>query len=466
MPAQAAKWDLKENVTLSEAYTDNVYLSETNPESSWATIISPNVILSGKGRKMSLELVGAFQFISNAEKKFYPRLRGQLNSELYERRLFLSAWIYADQEAIDPLKASGSPINRTGNLTTTYAIGINPYWVEHFGDLADLRADYEYSHRFYTTGSLGDENRNNFFLKINDGRRFSVSNWGLDASYKKTTYQKDSSADTVFKSLDLRLGYDVTRSLSPYVTFGREWNTYNTSQARRGGNKWLVGAIWSPNPRLRLNLGYGYRFFGHYPFVDLRYRRRRSVLSLNYRRDLESGYVPLEFQSFLATTNPLGNPVNPFGGNPGGISGTQGFNSLARIGAFVDERFTGSYLFQGRRTTFGINGRYSDKDYQLQPKRIIEWQLGMNVVRNVSRNIIVDAWTRWDRIEDETDFQADTWYLGLGITRQLGTYTHLRLGYIYSNRDSNRINDSYIENRFALILNTSMVRLAKQAGWY
>ena len=466
LSAWAAKWQVTESVTLSETYTDNVRLEENDPEGGWVTIVSPNVVLSGKGKRMSTEFVGAFQLLSHAEKKFYPRMRGQLDSELYDRRLFLSAWLSAEQEAIDPLKPAGSPSNRTGNLTTTYGIGINPYWKERIGDFAYFRADYEYSRHFYTASSLGDRYQHNVFLTISDGPRFGPANWSLNSSYKKTFYQKGGASDTTFKSLSLRLGYDLTRSLSPYVSIGKEWNSYDTSRSRRGGDEWLIGTVWSPNPRLRLDVGYGYRFFGHYPMVDLKYRRRHSSLTLGYTRNLESGYGPSESQSFLATTDQLGNPVNPFAGNPGAIAASDGFNSLSRSGAYVDDTFRASYLFQGKRTNLGATARYSKKEYQLQPQKILEWRLRLTALRHVSRNLSADIWTSWHRVEDETDFRADTWQLGLGVTRQLGNYTRLRLGYVYANRDSNRANDSYQENRIAVILSTSMVGLAKQAGWY
>jgi len=465
--APAAEWTFSESITLSEAYTDNVELSENNPEGSWATIISPNVLFSGKGRRMSVELAAALQIVTNADQNFFPQLRGTLNTELIKKRFFVDAFVTADQQTIDPLRPAGTPINRTGNLTTTYAIGINPYWVERFGDLADLRVDYEYRHEFFNGGDNEPDDRdyNNVYFTLDNGRRFGALDWGLRGSYEHTTYQNDSASNTTFKSLDLRLGYAVTRSLSPYVSVGREWNTYETTRSRKGGDKWLVGAVWTPNPRVSLDAGYGYRFFGHYPFVNFSYRHRRSVFRLSYTEDIESGYQPLDQQNILATSNLAGNPINPFTGNPGAITSAAGTNGFLQNGAYVDKRFHAAYLLQGRRTSFGIDANYSDKSYAAPTPGILEWEVGLNVNRKLGRVLSADARASWNRVEDDSDFQSDTWDLGFGIDRQLGSNTHLRFSYTYSQRDSNRPDDDYTENRFALVLNTSMVGLAKHAGF-
>ncbi len=460
--ALAAKWDFSESVSASVAYTDNVELVENDTESAWALILSPNFLINGEGRRLNVSIAANLQFVTPSDETFYPQLRANANAELMKNRFFLNVFATAYQQTINPLRPAGSPINRTGNLTTTYAVGFNPYYIEHFGDVADLRLDYNYQHQFYVSGDLNDRDTNDFHFALNSGRKFSAFNWGLFGRYDRTTYAGDSASDTTFKSLDVRLGYRLTRSLSPYFTFGREWNTYQSSGSRSGGPSWLVGTTWTPNPRLNMDIGYGYRFFGHYPYVDLSYRHRHSALRLHYTHDLQSGYVPLNQQNILAQTDVAGNPVDPFTGNPLDLANPEP-GSFMGNGANVNKRFTMAYVLSGKRTTLGINGRYSDREYVDEFRNILEWGLGFNLSRRLARQLMVSGNVRWRRTEDVADFRSDTWDLGFHVIRGLGDHTNLTFSYTYSQRDSNRPGDDYTENRLALVLRTSLVKLAKHA---
>jgi len=397
--AVAAEWDYSDSLLLSVAYTDNVELVENDTESEWALIVSPNFLINGKGRRLNVSIAAALQFVTPSDETFYPQLRANADAELVKDRFFLNVYASAYQQTIDPLRPAGSPINRTDNLTTTYTVGFNPYYIEHFGDVADLRADYSYSRQFYVSGDHSDRDTNDFFLSLNSGRRFSTFNWGVMGRYERTTYDDDSTRDTTFKSLDVRLGYRLTRSLSPYFTVGKEWNTYQSSGARRGGSKWLVGTVWTPNPRLNMDVGYGYRFFGHYPYVNL------------------------DQQSILAQEDLAGNPVDPFAGNPQDLANPEPGNYIGD-GANVNKRLNLSYQLFGKRTTLGLNGRYSDRTYVESIRNLTEW------------------------------------------IRGLGNHTNLTFSYTYSQRDSSRPDDDYTENRFALVLKTSLEKLAKRADLF
>jgi uncharacterized protein (PEP-CTERM system associated) len=461
----AAKWDFSENVLMSIAYTDNVELVEEDKESDWALIISPNFIINGEGNRVSVSMAAALQFVSGSEETFYPRLRASAHSELIKSRFFLDAFASAYQQTINPLKPAGSPINRTGNLTTTYTVGFNPYYLEHFGNIADLRLDYSYQHQFYVNDDVEDREFNDFYFSLNSGSFFPVFNWDIFGSYKKTTYEGDSDSDTTFKSLDIRLGYVLTRSLEAYFTFGREWNTYQSSQSAKGGDKWLVGAVWTPNSRISVDMGYGYRFFGHYPYVNLFYRHKRSALRVSYRHDLESGYIPLDQQYILSETDLMGRPVDPFAGGLLDINNPE-LVDLTGNGANVNKRLDASYILTGKRTTLSVSGRYSDRTYQDSTRGITEWRLGFNLYRQLARQLSAQGHTTWYRTEDKTDARADTWDLGFMVTRGLGDHTNLTFSYTYSQRDSTRPHDDYTENRMALVLRTTMIGLAKHADLF
>jgi len=312
----AAQWDFSESLSVGFVFTDNAELVEHDPESDLRLVVSPNFLINGKGRRLTLSLAARLQFVTGSDELFYPTMRASAHSELVKNHFFLDAFASAYQQTVNPLRPAGSPINSTGNLTTTYVVGFNPYYLTSFADFADLRVDYSYRRQLYVDDDLDNRDTNGFRVRLNSGRSFSTFSWDVYGRYERTTYEEDTRADTTFKSLDMRLGYGLTRSLAPYLTFGREWNTFESLGRRRGGPKWLVGTVWTPNPRITVDVGYGYRFFGHYPYVSLSYRHRRSALHLRYSHDLQSGYGPLDQQNLLSETDLAGNPVDPFSGDP------------------------------------------------------------------------------------------------------------------------------------------------------
>ena len=476
--AEAAEWKYSDGILFGAAFTDNVRLSETKEESSLAGVLTPHFQISGKGRRVSTKVSAAFQLVTDSDQILYPDIRGNLNSELVKSRFFVDAFFDAYQASIDPLRPAGSPIHKTGNLTTKYSIGINPYWKEHFGSFADLRIDYLYEKQIFDGGDDQPDNRdfNDFYFSLSSGRYFRVFTWNIRGAYEDTAYQDDSKSDTTFRSLDISLGYILTRHLKPYFSFGREWNTYEGSGGRRGGNKWLVGTRWTPNQRVNLDIGYGYRFFGHYPFVDLSYRHRRSVLRLRYTQDIGSGYYPRGGRNFytsrslpgtsssLASTSASTTATSALEGGVGGttvdeVDGT-GYN-----GAYVDERFLLGYYLKGLRTTFSADVNYSDKRYAGGNPDYLKWIVGLNIGRRLEKNLFVDARTSFEHTNSESGLEADTWKLRFGVSRKLGSYTHVRFSYTYANRDSNRVGDSYDENRLALTINTSLSKMVKHADF-
>ena len=458
----AAEWNFSESISTSLAFTDNVELVEEDPESDWAFILSPNFLLSGQGRRLSVSLAAALTFVSGSEETFYPNIRAFGHSELVKNRFFVDAFATAYQTRIDPLRPAGRPINRTGNLTTTYSVGVNPYYVHRFRDVADLRVDYRYRHQFYVSEERDDRDYNEFFFTLNSGRYFSALDWSLVGRYQKTTYETDSASDTTFRSVDLNIGYPLTSSLTADASIGWERNDYQSERKNKDGPRWSVGVTWVPISRFSLRAGYRHRFDQDHPYVDISYRRRRSVFRLGYRVDLESGLnEPVGQNVLLVETDPLGNPVDPFTGDP--LDLDQGVDDVTDNGANIAERFTASYYYAGRRTTFGLNARYTDRDYENSPREIFQWRLGASLTRQLGRQLSLRGIATWWRDEDQTGFRADTWEAGVRVIRGLGDHSNLVFSYTFAQRESNQIGDDYKENRIALVLTTTMVGLAKHA---
>ena len=462
--AHGARWTHEESLMISEAYTDNVRLTEDDREGRWATIISPNFTINGEGRRIRLSAAGALQFISNSAQTFYPVLRAQASAELVKRHFFIDANASASQITVNPLRPAGSPINDTGNITTNYHLSINPYFVTRLDDAADLRLDYRLGHDFYVGKEINDRSTHDFRFSLTDSVGFGPLSWGLLGDYSKTYYDSDNRTDTTRRSLQARLGYSLDRTLSAYASVGREWNQYTGSTTRNGGEVWQVGMIWQPNPRFSLDLGYGYRFFGHHPTVAISYRHRHSTFKLRYKEDLESGYYNGDIGGILADQDIAGHPQDPFGGGQLDGGGRARIADAALEGANVNRMLRGDYLLTGKRSRLSITASYSFRTWEARPDELRELELYARFDRRLAKNFSLDLGLGWSRTEDETDFRADTWDARVAVNRKLGRYTTLRFSYTHAQRDSNRPDDDYRENRVALVLNTSLRKLLRQAG--
>ncbi|MGD8309621.1 MAG: TIGR03016 family PEP-CTERM system-associated outer membrane protein, partial [Chromatiales bacterium] len=90
---RAGDWTLTRGVGLLEVYTDNISLTEESPESEFITQLSPNVRLSGEGRRVQLDFaytLRAIHYASNSdEDDIRHNLRAASTLELYEDLLFL-----------------------------------------------------------------------------------------------------------------------------------------------------------------------------------------------------------------------------------------------------------------------------------------------------------------------------------------------------------------------------------------
>ena len=142
----AADWNLIENLSLGGIYTDNRFLVEEGEESDLIGVVTPSILLSGVGRRSTVNLAASLIFNASEDNPILPRYNLFSGNELVKNNLFFNAIASADQGRINPFAPAGSPVvNETGNFTTIYRFTLNPYFVSRLNGLADLRIDYRYS---------------------------------------------------------------------------------------------------------------------------------------------------------------------------------------------------------------------------------------------------------------------------------------------------------------------------------
>jgi uncharacterized protein (PEP-CTERM system associated) len=163
----------------------------------------------------------------------------------------------------------------------------------------------------------------------------------------------------------------------------------------------------------------------------------------------------LEEQLFTLVDPITGDPIlDPVTGQP-----TQVALDMAVVGdsTLVNERLDASYYLQGKRSTLKVSVDHSKQIYQDIPNGD-QTLMGLKVAfdRTLDGKTSANAEVGWRRSETSTDLESDTTYVQVGMKRELGPKTDLRLNYRHSDRDSDATGDSYDENRVTVALDIDL----------
>ncbi len=78
--------------------------------------------------------------------------------------------------------------------------------------------------------------------------------------------------------------------------------------------------------------------------------------------------------------------------------------------------------------------------------------MDLNLSRALSGKLSLNGGVTWEGDEDPDGLTSDNMRYYVGFNRQLGVNTNLSLYYSYNDRDSERLDDDYTENRVFLNL--------------
>ena len=447
----AAQWRVNSGVSVSERYSDNDNLSATNKKSKFVTVVSPDISLAGSGGgRIDYDVLAALTHheSSDGEDSTNPRLNGNVNAELVDKILFFDASSTINQNRVDPFRSTGDDDvsrSRSDNVTTTYSYTLSPYLVGRINSFADMELRYSYDEQWNSDSDVSDSSRQAASFNLNSGKDFKVFDWALVGNYSKTDNADSNTAqdDDKFSSADLNLGYRVNRKLRLRGSIGREWNDFESLQSEdTDGERWDAGFVWTPNKRTTVNIGYGERFFGDVPTVDISHRWKRSVFTASYKKDLTEARA-LRTQQGVFNEDVFDNPIDPTSDDPAFITDSEG--------AVVDERISFSWSRQGKRTRITWRGDHSTQEPQASLTEEVFISSSLELSRRLTSRLSFDTSVDWENQENERDEEFETWRFNIGLNRPLGSKSNVSLRYTYTDRDSDVPEDGYEENR--LILN-------------
>ena len=447
---QAGQWRISSGLSVSERYSDNEDLSETDKKSEFVTVVSPDINLSGTGGgKVNYDILASLRHneSSDGNDSTNPSLSGNATAELVDQILFFDASSTINQNRVDPFRASGdddASRSSSDNVTTTYSYTLSPYLRGRINSFADMLLRYSYDEQWNSDSDVNDSSRQALAFNLTSGRDFAIFDWGLVGNYSKTDVDDSSAGEDSndeLKSADLRLGYRLNRKLRLRGSVGREWNDFASVRSEVDGKRWDFGLVWTPNKRTSVDIGYGERFFGNAPTVDISYRHKKSVLTASYQKTLTDSRS-LRSEQGIVDEDLFGNPIDPVTGEPIFI--------IANDGQLVDERISFSWSRQGKRTTLTWSGDHSVQEPQDSRDEVVFMSSRLDLSRQLTSRLSFDAGVDWENQENELNEEFETWRYNVGFSSSLGSKSNISLRYTYTDRSSDLPDDGYEENRLVL----------------
>jgi uncharacterized protein (PEP-CTERM system associated) len=447
----AAEWTRSASLNVGQIYTDNVELASENEKDDLITVVRPTVSASGEGARASVDVNAALEFndLSGGSDNFVPLVNAQGNAELIENFFYTDVFARSNRVRTDPFRRSGdTALNEAENAETTYMYGISPYVQRRLGGFAEFQSRYRTDRQISADDGFDDSTQQEFNVSFVSGDDFTRLDWGLYGNTRTTDYSNNAGTgrgqDNDYSSADLRLGYRLNRQWRLTSSVGHEWREYDAETQDRDDNTWYAGFVWTPNSRTSLNVGYGDRYFENKPRFDLSWRKKRIELRAKYEHLLTDTRSVRGLNNDFSGTNPFGEPFDPVTGEPVPVSRNLTFQDA---GLVSDERTEASIALQGMRTRIRLTGRHSEQTRGDTGEEAIFDDILLNANRRLSSKLSLNAGMTWEGDEDESGLTSDTLRYFLGLNRQLGARTSMAVNYSYAERDSQRPDDDFEENR-------------------
>ena len=453
-----AEWTTSKEIALGGIYTDNLFLTETDTDGAWVNLVTPGISITGRGRGGRFDFAYAPQYInyldSEADDKFYNRLQTNGRADVVQDRFYVDGRATAGQGLIDVFGASGGDvINQPDNIQTIYTYGIAPTYQNRFGRDFDFKARYENNGVFYS--EEGDDSVAHIFeIDANSGPAFGKTRWGGMLSNEYLDYKRRSNRR--YTNVGLSGGYEFSRRWRADAAVGYEDNDIDSLDPDTNGPRWQISGTWTPSVRTLLSIGIGHRFFGWTPSLDFSHRSKRSTWTAGYARDLSNAATERARFDVFEFEDDQGEPISdPITGEPADVPpGTAPPSSSD----FVSNTFRTNYELRTRRSRLGADAAYilrqyedSSRDYSSAWARVF-WERRLSSLTNANLGL---GWY-WNKDENGDtngdDAEYTDWTFTLGITRKLTERTEVGAWYRFRDRDSNRTDDDYRENRINLAI--------------
>jgi hypothetical protein len=474
--ASAAEWDTAGGLAVAAVYTDNVCLARDDKQGKAFATATPDVRLSGRGARASVNLNARVLYNSLADEeldcpqgaglgglgrfreRFIPSGSFLATFEAVENWLTFDANASATQNAVNPLAPGGDdPLTGRGNTNISYRYGAGATAQRRIEQAVDFFLRYQYSEQVNTADFVGlpdatQDSVQGSLGMVPGAQRLTLS---VNGRYTRVSFDEDRFAgaqDNELSAAEAQAVLQLSDSWQLNGLYGREWNDFISAFDDIDGTYWDAGVRWAPNSRVEVNAGTGERFFGETPRFAVSYRHKRTLLRASYLRTIQ---FPFNLRS------PRPDPDDPFGPDFGELPGdpvtSPSTPTLPGQGPIKNESLSLDYSFTARRTIVALSASESEQLRLLDGSEFLFRNARATLTRRLSPRLNASVRLGWRETEGRgaAGFggfgrNVETWTGGLNLTRRFGNDLTVTLAYRYRQQESPFVFNEFEENRITL----------------
>src|SRR3990167_8922889 len=298
----AERWDFTPTLSVREIYTDNLMLTEEDPQADWVTELTPGFSLRGQNDLLKLNFSASSQNLYYREGDSTDGDNSQSNSQLQLQStttllpsfFFLDVGGNAGQRIVSQNnQLSYDNVALTGDRSDYSAYTLAPYikYKSRAGINLEARAErgvnkYD-SEDAASEDMLSDATTENYRFLLDNGGMQSKLDWRLQATRRYLDRESDELSDPDIRQGQADLGYSLSGSFSVLARAGRSENSLGGYDNDRNGDYSAGGFRWSPSRRFSLSAMAG----SNYNDAELNWRpSRRTDMMFGYR-DTDVGLI-------------------------------------------------------------------------------------------------------------------------------------------------------------------------------
>jgi uncharacterized protein (PEP-CTERM system associated) len=287
-------------ISLSETFTDNAGLADTDRKSEQITQVSPGIRIDVKGARVNSYFDYALTQSLYAQNTSSGRYQNSLTTfgtvEAVENKAFFDFSGSISQQstsAFGTQSVNNSSVNANQTEVSTYRL--SPYVRGELGSTANYEARYSRGITSTDSASAFNTTNSDATVRVAGGSAFRRLGWAADAGRQQSDFSGGRSTEV--DRINLGLNYALTPQLNLSVTGGRESNNYLTLDKKSYSTN-SVGATWTPSKLTKISASRGNRSFGDTHSFSLEHRTSRTVWRFFDSKDVsttpsQSGVVSL-----------------------------------------------------------------------------------------------------------------------------------------------------------------------------
>lgn len=275
-------------VSVTEALTNNVNLTNVAPKSEQTTEISPGVRATINGARLKTFFDYSLSHITYAQNTSPDRDQNTLTTfgtlEAVDGNVFLDFSGNISRQTISAFGTqsfSNTAINTNQTEVANYRI--SPYVRGRLGSTVNVDARISRSISTSNGNAASNSASTDTVVKLANAEAFRSLGWTAQASRQRVDFS--SGRPTEADLFSLGLTYSLTPQFNLFADVGRESSNY-TNLGKQNSSTNTIGLNWRPSARTTVAASRGKRSFGSNHNVSVEHRTARTVWKFSNGRDV------------------------------------------------------------------------------------------------------------------------------------------------------------------------------------